>query len=162
MPRLKRDIDNLLRLREVIAEVPDDRLHMRILVEDSECGTAFCAAGWAAIDPVLGPRIRQELHVQLRGWLPEDEPAAPLTESDLHSEGFVCIQLALTSVLGLSAVDSDRLFASGIFRYADRHAVTKAEVLWNIDRLIMGKHARRYSVVPGGRGSPAVPRPKPP
>jgi len=77
----KRNEELLRRLREVIAEVPDDRLHMRRLVEVSECGTAFCAAGWAAIDPVLGPRIRKELHVQqcLRGWLPENEPATPLT-----------------------------------------------------------------------------------
>ena len=43
--------ERLTQLRRVVVEAAPDRFDMRSFSADTPCGTAYCAAGWAAIDP---------------------------------------------------------------------------------------------------------------
>lgn len=137
---------NLRRLRDVIAAVPDDLLHMRRLIETADCGTAFCAAGWAATDPILGPQIARFPAIK---YITHLKVGATLTTWDLQFVGFQAVKEALCAILDLDRKDGDRLFASHISMNAEAHAVTKAEVLWNIDQLLEDKPARRYRATRG-------------
>lgn len=47
---MKRNFEALKQLKRVVKAAPAERLHMRAVMEKAECGTAYCAAGWAAQD----------------------------------------------------------------------------------------------------------------
>jgi hypothetical protein len=94
--------------------------------QETDCGTAYCAAGWAVVDP----------------WFREHTDLGATTR--LREDGSLkwLIRPAwevLAWVFGLSGEEVSALF------YPDKDRVTKEEVLINIDRLIAGRPARLYS-----------------
>jgi hypothetical protein len=112
----------LRQLHRVVEEAPDDRLHMRSFTETGPCGTAHCAADWAAIDPWFRANM-------------------PLDEIIRSSDPFA----RLAAAFGLSEKDAENLFGGDLAGYTDPHAVSKAEVFWNIDRLLAGQPALPYA-----------------
>lgn len=125
------NIERLQQLRRVVEAAPDDRLHMRAWSERAECGTAYCAAGWAALDP----------------WFQENTPILgvfEITETKMvESLGNSSIDLA--DLFGITSRDASALFATYSLCGIGPHAISKAEVLANIDRLIAGDSAKRYA-----------------
>ena len=126
----------LTQLRRVVADTPDHLLHMRAFTEVAACGTARCAAGGAAIDPWFREHTR----------INEVLPAEPYGDDWLVT---TCSSYAdwkaLAECFRLSQCDADNLFAADLNVTADPHAVSKAEVLENIDRLLAGEPAFRYA-----------------
>jgi len=111
---------------------------MRNFEEQAGCGTAHCLLGWAAVHPSFGPHILKA-H---RG------PGETHARIDWLSTGGTA-----NDYLGISNEDSSRLFALDISTEVDQergqtaHDVSKAEVLWNLDELIAGRHCREYRAV---------------
>lgn len=129
-------IERLKQLRRVVEAAPEDRLHMRTFCEQAECGTAYCAAGWAAIDP----------------WFRENTEIEGVFEyaDDGHLfTGFGVWDVfdPLADIFGISRLAAGCLFGYGMSVTDEPHAVTKAEVLANIDRLLRGLPAERYAVI---------------
>lgn len=126
--------ERLRQLRRVIEAADPDRLHMRAWSEKAPCGTAYCAAGWAAIDPwfqantsigeIFVPKPSGHLGVRA------DDPFRPLA-----------------NLFDLTPNDSTNLFGGGVYYDCDPHAVTKDEVIANIDRLLAGEHAKTYAAI---------------
>ncbi len=118
----------LLELRRVCESIPDDLLHMRSLEEQSPCGTARCLLGWARLDP----------------WLQENSELG--TTSAVPSWMFFNYVYShdLARIFQVSRDDASHLFALDINRDVPEHAVSKSEVLWNLDQLIAGKPALPY------------------
>ena len=107
----------LRQLRRVVKAVPDDLLHMHSITSAALCGTAHCAIGWAAIDPWFIKKFETSIHYE---W------AAPFN---------------------LSEKQADILFAGDACSGLPDHAITKAEVLANIDRILAGKRALVYKAL---------------
>ncbi len=122
------NIERLTQLARVVRAAPEHRFHMRTFMEKTTCGTAYCAAGWAFVDPWFTEHKFHDIwttgteHI----WTTEDE---------------------LAEYFGLSNRDANRLFALDINRYAEPHAVTKGEVLANIEQLLAGLPAELYDAV---------------
>jgi hypothetical protein len=130
------NIERLKQLRRVIEEAPEDRLHMRRWCEKAKCGTAYCAAGWAAVDPWFAENtaIRKIFHVEPDGFV---EPLACEVMGDL------------AKLFGITNRDARYLFGGALESGAGPHSVTKKEVLDNIDRLLAGDSAERYAAAFG-------------
>jgi hypothetical protein len=126
------NIERLTQLRRVIEEAPEDRLHMRRWCEKAKCGTAYCAAGWAAVDPWFAENtaIRKIFHVEPGGFV---EPLSGEVMSDL------------AKLFGITNTDARNLFGAALEPGTGPHSVTKKEVLDNIDRLLDGQPAERYA-----------------
>lgn len=119
------NIEALQQLRRVVENAPEDLLHMRRVVDPSPCGTARCALGWCLVDPWF------QKNTELRNyaaWADDTFPPANLE-----------------AIFGAEPEEIDHVFAGSINTYADGHAVSKAEVLWNIDRLMAGEETRPYA-----------------
>jgi hypothetical protein len=121
----------LRQLRRVAEEAPDDRLHMRSFTETGPCGTAHCLAGWAEIDPwfLTNTPLPAVLAMYTDGQPGEGERTFA----------------GLAAVFGLKQEDADNLFGSDLTPSVGPHAVSKAEVLWNIDQLLAGQPALPYA-----------------
>lgn len=111
----------LAQLRRVVEAAPEDRLHMRRYAEEAECGTALCAAGFCLIDPWFRARTL------ILGYFDD------ASELELHD------------LFQIDEEDARNLFGFALYRGVDPHAVTKAEVLWNVDELLAGRPARPYA-----------------
>jgi hypothetical protein len=145
--------ERLRQLDRVVAEARDDRLHMnRFCDPAAACGTAFCAAGLAAIDPwfraetPIGETFRVVetpagpiLHYVADDGTVYDDPHA------LDSDPGFRFERRLAALFGITPRDANRLFGLGLDLKADPHAVTKAAVRDNIRLLLEGEHARAYA-----------------
>lgn len=128
-----RNIEALRQLRRVIEAAPEDRLHMRAWSENAECGTAYCAAGWAAIDPWF------QQHTSIL----ETFRVSP--HSIVYTDYAVTAFSRLDEIFRIGIWNSEALFGKGINSSLGPHSVTKAEVLQRIDALIAGGDIEPYA-----------------
>lgn len=147
--------DLMLQLRRVAEAAPEHRLHMRNFCEsEAACGTAYCLAGFAAVDPWFRAnttinRILEvaeddetgELLVYETGVLPEGVSKTDEERVYALSATFV----GLGRLFDLRPADAYNLFGGGLDYAAGEHAVGKDEVLWNVDALLRGEAARPYA-----------------
>jgi hypothetical protein len=128
-------------LRRVLINAKDDRLHMRMFcVVGAPCGTAYCLAGFAAIDDWFAAHtpINEYLKVEYDGSL----------TVVAHSGRYVGKGLA--EIFEISEPAAEALFAIGLCDAMERklcedpHFITKDEVLANIDALLAGREPTRY------------------
>lgn len=127
--RTPEQTEALQQLYRVAEEAPEELLHMRAVVEKASCGTARCLLGWAIIDPWF------QKNTIINDILPPDWNERILPS---HKESF------LDEIFGINCEDTDNLFALNMHAYADEHAVSKDEVLWNLRELIAGNSALPY------------------
>lgn len=127
---MERNIEALKQLRRVVSDAPDDLFHMRAVTEQSKCGTARCAAGWAIIDP----------------WFQKNTRINEAMPADWSNEGLSGANI-IEQVFGLDEGNSERLFAMSAGCNLDAHDITKIEVIANIDRLIAGEDAEEYEAL---------------
>lgn len=129
----KRNRPALQNLYRVVESAPDDLLHMRSIVEPAPCGTARCALGWAIIDP----------------WFQQETAINQILAADHDSRGLETYydRAYLSTLFGLSESDCTNLFALEAEKDLDPHAISKAEVLANITRLLAGRHALCYKAL---------------
>jgi hypothetical protein len=127
------NVEALQQLRRVMEAAPDDRIHMNSFSERAACGTAYCAAGWAAVDPWF----------QQNTAIPE---IFAVNEDGTLSQRIGDAFGALANVFDIYNDEADILFAaeSGDI---DDHAITKAEVINNIDALIAGGEPEVYDAI---------------
>lgn len=120
----------LKELRRVIKAVDADKLHMAKFVDyDAECGTAYCAAGWACKDEWF----------RAHGLLFDEEIDAPKMGG--YPGGFK----SLAWFFELNEEDCSRLFGGNLICGGmNPHQVSKKEVLDNINRLLNGEGAVEY------------------
>lgn len=135
------NIENLQQLRRVVNDAPDELLHMRAVVEKAGCGTARCAIGWAIIDPWF------QANTKINDILPANWSSTSLCAkpSEFHAGVNLTRVDQLAELFGISKESVNNLFALDLCQYEDPHAVSKAEVLDNIDLLIAGFHAVEYA-----------------
>lgn len=129
----KRNRPALRNLCRVVESAPDDLLHMRAIVEPASCGTARCALGWAIVDPWF------QRETTINQILPADHNSRGLKTYHDHAD--------LSTLFGLSKSDCSNLFAFEAPLGLDPHAISKAEVLANITRLLAGRHALCYKAL---------------
>jgi hypothetical protein len=122
------NLECLRQLRRVVEAAPEDRFDMRRFSTPTDCGTAYCAAGWAAIDPWFREHteLGRAFRVGVGGMLGWDDDLAEV----------------LGEVFGLTDGETNRLF--GMF-VGESCGVTRRLVLASIDRLLAGKAARSYA-----------------
>ena len=124
----------ITRLREVIKAVDEDRLHMTTWSEKAECGTAYCAAGWARLDPQLQQTttINQIFAISADGLVYStcNDPFRALAEA-----------------FDISKTDSENLFGGELHWDLPPHCVSKREVLDNIDRILAGIPTEPYEAI---------------
>lgn len=129
---MARNTERLTQLRRVINDAPEDRLHMRVLTEEATCGTAYCAMGWAIVDP----------------WFRKHGITRSIGNLCGHDSWYSMVANA-ADYFGIANEEAHWLFASGIESRSGAHSVSKAEVLWNIDELLAGRTTRPYRAVFG-------------
>ncbi len=117
----------MIELRRVVEAAPPELFHMRAWKEKAGCGTAYCAAGWAAIDPWFTER----------GLTHEAMQAASMDFRDSTFD-------AVRRFFGLTEAEGERLFGTSGTDYYDPHAITREMVIENIDRMLAGKRPRFY------------------
>jgi hypothetical protein len=129
------NVECLRQLRRVVEAAPEDRFDMRWISTLTDCGTAYCTAGWAGIDPWFRQHteLGRAFRVGLGGMLNWDEDLAEV----------------LGKVFGLTDRETYRLF--GLF-VGEGDEATRRHVLANIDRLLAGEPARSYADMIAGRG----------
>lgn len=94
------DVEALNELRRVCENVPEDRLHMQLFVNEGACGTAYCLLGWASLDP----------YFQEHG----------LVSAQVDKRAFDRNLTKMERILDID--NADALFASNISTNADPHA----------------------------------------
>lgn len=119
---VKRNLKALRRLRGVLRYVPADNLHMQVVEEATDCGTACCLFGW-------GRQDRQLIGMGMPKYLHEARDFFGLTRSE-HDALFFD-----NHSMGMIAVFDE-----------NPHAITKAQVLHSLDRVIAGKPIKPYVV----------------
>lgn len=127
---MKRNFKALRRLRTVFAKVPPHQVHMASILDHESCGTVGCLWGWGREDAVL-----QKMMGYKMGF----------------SEG--------TEFLGLTYEEGNALFLTSevpteVWDALNRnpHAITKAQVLRSLDRIIAGKPIKPYTVRAATKG----------
>ena len=120
--------ERLLQLRRVVLAAPESRFDMNHF----RCGTAMCAAGWAASDPWFTER---GLHLAGEG------DAAEVRFGENTFDPFS----ALEAFFLLSTQDTERLFAGDALNGTG--PITKEEVIENIDLILAGEPARVYRAI---------------
>jgi hypothetical protein len=137
----------LTKAREMLLAIDEDRLHMRSVVETAACGTAYCLAGWMAVDPWFRANTAMgELFDVVKGGLivRHGEPA-PAHRDFYYAPGNL-LDIA-QAVLGLTHRDATNLFAGNISSGCTPHAVTREEVINNLDRLLADDETVKYAAV---------------
>jgi hypothetical protein len=116
------DVERLEQLKRVVREAPDHLFDMHLVAMRKPCGTAHCAWGWAMVDPwfLLNTDIGEVM---------------PWESDDRYLELF-----------GIDREDFDATFGGNL--YSCDPAVSKEQVIDNIDRLIRGEPAIPYPVEP--------------
>jgi hypothetical protein len=122
----------LQHLREVIEGAPTDRFNMTAVQQESECGIAYCAAGWAAQDP----RFKAE---GLSLTVGSGELTPP--NYDIGLERVTGWQ-AIERFFYLSRSEVSIMFGLDLLR---RHVVLKSQVIANVDRILAGVPPEPYS-----------------
>ena|ERR1700674_5192303 len=117
----------LTHLKQVVIDAPPRQFKMDRISQRTSCGTAYCAAGWAAQDLEF---IKQGLELV----------AGEIFYNDVGPEDGRRFK-ALEAFFGLQRKESDLLFGSHLY---GEDIVPKEEVLHNIDRLLAGKKPIRY------------------
>ena len=117
-----KNLKALKELHRVIKNAPEHLLHMHSFTHTAPCGTAHCAAGFAAIDK----------------WFVDNG-------LDFWGLSFD----SLKQFFGLSAKQTNILFGGDLQEQDGDHAVTKKEVLDNITRLLNGKQPLKYKCLKG-------------
>ena len=131
----------LRQLRRVVAKAPKHSLHMNRVVDQSDCGTARCAIGWAAVDK----------------WFQENTKLNELIDPGVTYQTNIGDIANIAGIFDISVDNATKLFGGGLSPYGNGpHDVSKKEVLWNIDRLLEGKPARSYEAVAEFRRSNTV------
>lgn len=131
---MKRNLKALKRLREVFADAPAERVHMREVTYVAACGTAHCLLGWAGTD----------LELRKSGLL----PTFNRTNCDYNTRALA----AARKVFGLDKLTADHLFAFGMtgemndVLRENPHAISKRRVMAQLDRVIAGKPIKPYVV----------------
>jgi hypothetical protein len=139
---MERNIEALKELRRVAIAAPEDLLHMAVVTEKAPCGTAHCLMGWAMVDPYF--RGLDGFPKGGRDWFTSMVPRA-------------------AKALGLEEIEAHCLFATSPHHLTfslNPHAISKAEVLWNLDELIAGRDAGAYEATQYAHayGLPTVPK----
>lgn len=115
-----------------------------------DCGTAHCLAGWICLDPwfrantAIGQstRARENGVVEPAGL--DDNREARRADKSLENVHDAAIFAQVQGVLGLDADDRDALL--GLNTLASwLYYASEWDVIANIDRLIAGKRAVRYT-----------------
>jgi hypothetical protein len=128
-------VERLQQLRRVVAEAPAERFDMAwICRRDHACGTAYCAAGWA----VLNPWFQQETPILDHFMILYKSDRAIVTTK--NPDGAFP---GLAQVFGLELTDARDLFGGNLYSGSE---VSQSEVIANIDRLLNGKRTIRYGV----------------
>jgi hypothetical protein len=124
--------ERLEQLRRVVLAAPPERFHMRTWCEKALCGTAYCAAGWAAVDP----------------WFRENTDIERIFR--VGHDGMVYAEIftptdGLAKIFDISSADSRNLFGGDLNpTYSDPHGVSQKDVVANIDRILAGLPAEPY------------------
>ncbi len=127
-------------LRRVVEAAPEDRLHMRSFCETAACGTARCAAGWAAIDSWFRE------NTQINKYLVVCNEGTVYATGCVGDDGVWRGTIAgLATIFDIDREDARYLFGGDLDIGAAEHAVTKDEVLWNIDEMLAGREALPYA-----------------
>jgi hypothetical protein len=140
----------LKELRRVAEAIPPARLNMNEfgkVVGDygtPDCRTVCCLAGHAALDPW------HQKHTEILDIfrLAEDEEAS-CTGFEILRPVPRCLATTfrrLATLYGISETDADALFAADACGLKEG-AVTKAEIVANIDLLLAGLRARPYKAI---------------
>lgn len=144
------NVPAMQRLRWLVENAEADRFDMdryAHVVYDQfghTCGTAYCAAGFAAIDPwmqentVIGKVFRvadrkDGTGFSVEGWLARDS-------ADCYPDA----RKGLAVVFGISEADSSALFYPGVNSKRQGPKVIQQHVIDNIDRILAGKPAEPY------------------
>lgn len=127
----------LQQLKRVVEEAPDHRFDMQLFEQQTHCGTARCAAGWAAVDDWFqaNTNINHALPVQNGRIKPQYTP---------H------LFALLGTIFEITTKDAENLFAAESGFIQD-DTINKREVLDNIDSLIAGNGTREYDAIQQGR-----------
>lgn len=129
----KRDRDvRLLHLRRVVEAAPEKKFRMARFSTLMECGTAYCAAGWAGIDPWFKKRGLRLVNTRWGG------PEIFYKRRPAENENALS---NLETFFGLSRDQACNLFGGKLRGY---ESVPKQEVLANIDRLLHGQEPIEY------------------
>lgn len=134
------NIEALKQLYRVVQGAPDDLFHMRRVVEESSCGTARCALGWALIDP---------------WFLDNTEIAATVSTVFTGSDSYLYVSKVweLSRVFDLSMEDTNNIFAlDAVPCNMEEHSVSKEEVLQSIAHAIDGYCPFEYDAVRKSKG----------
>lgn len=129
---MKRNVKALRRLRSVFRAAPAELVHMRDYTESAPCGTARCLIGW--------------------GWT--DQKLIEMGLPNIPQGGRAFYSRRLAKFFGISVNVARHLFAFYLGRSSEQvlennpHAITKAQVLRQLDRVIAGKPIRPYRVSP--------------
>jgi hypothetical protein len=132
-------IERLRQLRRVVDDAPNNLFWMTSFSTAAACGTAHCAAGWAAVDP----------------WFQANTPILDVfrvSDGDVKTIfGFAHLTLdALAEIFGIDICDARALFAFDCGGTSHRD-IDKEEVLANIDTLIEGDEIETYQAIIGAR-----------
>lgn len=122
--------DRLSRLQQLVSEIPAQLLKMDQLRQETCCGIAHCAAGWAGLDPEFNREGLSWHRAEGLHCLVFDSPDGPLYD-------FV----ACEAFFGLTQTQSSNLFG---YKLLKGDIVRKAEVVANIDRLLSGMATQPY------------------
>lgn len=126
----------LRQLRRVVEAAPEEQFHMRACVEQTTCDTARCAFGWCIIDPWFRENTRVgDIPIDFDNWS---------FDFDL---GIMTNAVFFEQIFGLTDKQSNILFARSASRCLYPHAITRKEVLANIDRLLNGEAPKPYKAI---------------
>ncbi len=121
----------LSELRRVVENAPDELLSMSHFSKKVSCGTAHCAAGWAALDPYFTERgLSLTAHGGLRYYY-------YMSFDAFHD---------LAYLFKISVKASRKLFGCEPPQGDNWKNVKKEHVLANIDRMLAGKQPFRYTL----------------
>jgi hypothetical protein len=126
--------ERLRQLRRVVAAAPEDRFEMRrFCTADQRCGTAYCAAGWAALDP----------------WFQKETPMSDYFDLVDHEQGTLVLAndnrncfRGLATIFDLDGIETKELFGACL---PSGCKVSQAAVIANIDRLLQGEATMPYA-----------------
>lgn len=140
----ERNIEALEQLRRVVEAAPEERLDMRKWCGKSACGTTYCAAGWAAIDPWFQRNTDILDTFDVREGTTRD---GVLTTLVGHRRGAGMASKALARIFGIRWREAVFLFGLNLDNDHLPSDVTKAEVLERIDALIAGDDIGPYEAI---------------
>jgi hypothetical protein len=126
--------ERLRQLRRVVTAAPADRFVMdRFCRASQPCGTAYCAAGWAVLDP----------------WFQKETPMLDYFEMcNFNNETVVISYDPVTCFRGLATIfDLDHIETEALFgaNLSEGCKVFPAAVIANIDRLLQGEATIPYA-----------------